>query len=820
MSGRGRGRPPSRSAQEPAAGSSRRSTRQQQQHQNVPEPEEPQQHLDSPEQQHQEQQPQDGQQLTHGLDPQLEDPMSAALYNTVIDPAISGPQDGGMPPPPVPSAKSIRGQDGPYPRRHTRRSDNPSSDLGTIMSVAPTDALSSQQEPQSTALDRPASGLILGPRGRAPSIVSSTTDGTPGREAARARLMTAMLSRLFTAADDFFVHLCSEQTNQEMWEVERNGFKKAFEAYRTYYLRDDGDPVVNPAFVTDVMRLEKASLLWYKVVRVVSAANLTMLLGDITPSIPEPSLEWVLNILESDFPDSFIGEGSVNADNAMNQQIIEQILMIRTQLTIFHLKKLVKDNSEPFHPRLHVAKIWCDGDVSVESIEAFLGNNNDGLQLKPIAPAKPEVVALARDRNAVPTRFGSICKMLPDQEVDGDGLDLSQFETLYPLPDFVDNLQSFVKSCFESIKFQLQQESVHSSATSRADSQIRSQLEADTIGQAFDRADLDVQPAFNMNSLRMLKQLEQQGASVYGDNQLPPGSYAPAPRIPYPPGFSSPSHALGYGDPAQQGGFQPPGSIYAESAAQALGRKRQAQGEPSTGNGTAGSAGPPAKKTRVRRKKNGVPEATMGPPSTGAPGSAPVAPSAALSQYPPLPGTQDEPDFDALSQRTREITAASRKVKEPQVRSGWVRRDILLLVKAVNTYQCKWSTIEKEIKAGTIPFERPRDQQALRDKARLLKQDFLKTDTLLPRGFDLVVLGKKEKEAVRSVGKNPDRKEDDVDENGQPINTEYNPEVVAASGALLGQLPAVDSRPEQQLQPAPEPQPEPEQAGPEQIAAA
>jgi hypothetical protein len=117
----------------------------------------------------------------------------------------------------------------------------------------------------------------------------------------------------------------------------------------------------------------------------------------------------------------------------------------------------------------------------------------------------------------------------------------------------------------------------------------------------------------------------------------------------------------------------------------------------------------------------------MGPPSTAPPGSAPlVSSAAAVSQYPPLPGTQDEPDFDALSQRTREITAAARKVKEPQVRSGWVRRDIILLVKAVNTYQCKWSTIEKEIKAGTIPFERPRDQQALRDKARLLKQDFLK----------------------------------------------------------------------------------------------
>jgi hypothetical protein len=98
----------------------------------------------------------------------------------------------------------------------------------------------------------------------------------------------------------------------------------------------------------------------------------------------------------------------------------------------------------------------------------------------------------------------------------------------------------------------------------------------------------------------------------------------------------------------------------------------------------------------------------------------------AQSQYPPLPGTQDEPDLEAVSQRTKEISAAARKVKEPQVRSAWVRKDVALLIRAVNEYQCKWSAIEKEIKAGSIAFERPRDQQALRDKARLLKQDFLK----------------------------------------------------------------------------------------------
>jgi hypothetical protein len=42
----------------------------------------------------------------------------------------------------------------------------------------------------------------------------------------------------------------------------------------------------------------------------------------------------------------------------------------------------------------------------------------------------------------------------------------------------------------------------------------------------------------------------------------------------------------------------------------------------------------------------------------------------------------------------------------------------------------------------------------------------------LPPGFDNVALGKKEKEAIAAVGRNPNRKEEDVDAATQtPINT-------------------------------------------------
>ncbi len=158
MSGRGRGRPPSRSAPESAAGPSRRSTRHQQQQLNT---------LESPEQQHEqhEQQDQDEDQyqdqdqnqgrdqeleLAHRQQPEQGAAMPASMYHEIIDPAITGPQDGGMPPPPAPSAKGLRGQAGPphVARRGTRR-DIRASSMASINSVPATDAFSSQPEPQS-----------------------------------------------------------------------------------------------------------------------------------------------------------------------------------------------------------------------------------------------------------------------------------------------------------------------------------------------------------------------------------------------------------------------------------------------------------------------------------------------------------------------------------------------------------------------------------------------------------------------------------------------------------------------------------------------
>lgn len=81
----------------------------------------------------------------------------------------------------------------------------------------------------------------------------------------------------------------------------------------------------------------------------------------------------------------------------------------------------------------------------------------------------------------------------------------------------------------------------------------------------------------------------------------------------------------------------------------------------------------------------------------------------------------------ALSQASQLISKANRRPAVPKARRPWTAHDTQQLVAAVHVYKAKWSTIEKAIKGHHIPFNvLERDQQGLRDKARLVKVDILK----------------------------------------------------------------------------------------------
>ncbi|RYO86167.1 hypothetical protein DL766_001969 [Monosporascus sp. MC13-8B] len=119
----------------------------------------------------------------------------------------------------------------------------------------------------------------------------------------------------------------------------------------------------------------------------------------------------------------------------------------------------------------------------------------------------------------------------------------------------------------------------------------------------------------------------------------------------------------------------------------------------------------------------------------------------------------------ALSQDVRNIKRDFNARRPRQSRVPWSAEDTDLLIKLIAKHRCSWSAIAEE--GG---FEVSRDQQAVRDRARNLKVLFLQGDKTLPACFDMVALGQKERNTVIRVGRNPDRRESDLDQDNNVIN--------------------------------------------------
>ncbi|KAG9499840.1 hypothetical protein J7337_008302 [Fusarium musae] len=122
----------------------------------------------------------------------------------------------------------------------------------------------------------------------------------------------------------------------------------------------------------------------------------------------------------------------------------------------------------------------------------------------------------------------------------------------------------------------------------------------------------------------------------------------------------------------------------------------------------------------------------------------------------------------AASQRKKEVRMADPERQGPRQRVPWSEHDSQVLLDLIQEHGVRWSSIE----TMSERFEYPRNQQAYRDRARNLKTDILMIDMLLPPNFDGVALSNKEIAKIKGVGKNPFRKEADVDDHNNPINTE------------------------------------------------
>ncbi|KAK3489183.1 uncharacterized protein B0T23DRAFT_195280 [Neurospora hispaniola] len=776
MTGRGRGRPGTRQ-QQPAEGTTvavRRTMRLQQQSPPPTQGEQAEQH----QLQQQQQQVQDAQ----------------------IDPAITGAQESGMPPPPVPAPKGPSKDSEQAFVEVARRSTRRDARAGSMVSVnsvltrvSGTDAISSQPETPSFALRRGTSTSFTGAPARGISIDTVSELGrTPARRGKERLLMSRMLPHLFASADKLFTLLATIHPQQRDPD-EQAALEEEFEMYRLRYISNNSEPSINLKHVLSAMEVDPNSPVGSDACKTVTLANLATMFDRIDVIQQGKAEDGLadLQVCDDIIAQSLVVDGVENSALLKPEDIMTLVVEIRTLLFMLTLQNFEAQNQLPVSRSEILADTFCQGVPSVEAVEDFKQGNKDALPLRLVPGIDPNGDPWHKEGYI--TRLQSICGCLPNESIDDTALHacLEHIQKLYDPHTSLRAIRDSLDACFQEIKRQLQPVPPGPSYpatqygapdSSAEDSQIQSQLESESLAVTGQRqlnylASLQKIP---LESDSDASQAQDGGFSTTQDifgrpHELPLSSYPPIGRAPYPPSFDAQqSPPLAY--PSNPSAFQN-GTLYAQSAAQ-LGRPKRAS--PSGNDGVvdgSDASKPPAKKPRTRRPRPAVPtpaaEGAMGdvgtPSSSAATAAAAVA---AVARYSPSSGTKAEPDLDAVSQRSREVSAANRKARGPQSRSPWLRDDIRMLIKAVDTYKCKWSVIEGEIKKGNIPFERPRDQQALRDKARLLKQDFLKADAILPPSFDLVVLGKKEKEAVKACGKNPDRKEDDV-RNGIPINTDY-----------------------------------------------
>ncbi|KAL2065638.1 hypothetical protein VTL71DRAFT_3308 [Oculimacula yallundae] len=102
------------------------------------------------------------------------------------------------------------------------------------------------------------------------------------------------------------------------------------------------------------------------------------------------------------------------------------------------------------------------------------------------------------------------------------------------------------------------------------------------------------------------------------------------------------------------------------------------------------------------------------------------------------------PTASEIGNVARIAVAKAKGVQVPKGRTPWSERDSRILRRGIERHGCAWATI---FNLGN--WDHTRDQVALKDRARNMKVNMLKSGIPLPLNFDLVSLGKKEIDKVR-----------------------------------------------------------------------
>ncbi|KAK6502200.1 TTAGGG repeat binding factor [Arthrobotrys conoides] len=140
-------------------------------------------------------------------------------------------------------------------------------------------------------------------------------------------------------------------------------------------------------------------------------------------------------------------------------------------------------------------------------------------------------------------------------------------------------------------------------------------------------------------------------------------------------------------------------------------------------------------KTRARRFE----------PSKGA-----SHPETQRTSFPPQPRFSQDDSSDSSQKERRETSEDSerpvRHYERPKPRGAWSKPEVQILIKAVGEIGTRWSTIRDNY------FDGSRVDGQLKDKARNLKLQYLKSGKKLPHNFEHVTFGEKMMKELKKFG--------------------------------------------------------------------
>ncbi|KAL0937664.1 myb DNA-binding domain-containing protein [Colletotrichum truncatum] len=569
---------------------------------------------------------------------------------------------------------------------------------------------------------------------------------------------------------------------------------------------------------------------------IIAAANATALQNELLKIAqrsgdPLALCKRILQRLDQDFPAPFLLNLPENAFEVITNELIELGLDIRTQRLAMELRDL--PNNDDMLPVNHAAPLFCAVEDFVDPKEALRHGPYEavcgGVESSLVAQRAKDILRLIENKTSVEAAT-ALDEEYPFVANDGGGLSikLSQWtrgiirgahEFFMEVSAEPSRASSPAESLASSARREFVRKDVHDNLMSRSTVHHLAMLSRQQRPSRLTHS-----PSLTPTPQRTTIVREEDGEAALQASPTPATStavvaaddnvYDPGDQDDddddvddndilkiirnksRPPQSSATAPQSSAPRPQQRSGFTPVNGVK---------RVHDSQSQVSDDFELDAREPDPQRREQLDRDRQNMPPPSQRPQKRQRLPSRPSPPPASSSRAPPPSssssrreenGTSPSPspssslisgDFSFSQIREQNRLPPSRPPGTQQ-RTPWSDADTRRLIRLIDAHDCSWSKIAKrqdpnnrigepgpEDKEDCV-FDVPRDQQAIRDKARNVKVDLLKADLCLYPGFNNIALGKKERSALIARGKNPDRREEDVDIEGVPINTRYIPE--------------------------------------------